>query len=113
MNEILLVPWPVKPIAPGGTVHVYVVTVATAGTVYVAGVPFGDRYGQAFVGPLIKLGVLGLLRTTEMLLAELVPQSFTDRTVMLPVVKLIGNATVTLVVPWPVCTVAPFGAVHT
>ena len=75
---MLLVPWPVKFIAPGGTVHVYVVTVADVGTLYVAAEPPGAINSQALVGPLIRLGADGLLRKMVKLLAELVPQSFTD-----------------------------------
>ena len=50
-------------------------------------------YSHALVGPLIKLGVDGLLRYTNMLLVGLVPQLFTACTVMLLEVKPDVNVT--------------------
>ena len=80
---------------------------ATAGTVYVAAEPDGAMYSQALVGPLIKLGTEGLLRTTDMLRVPLVPQAFTACTVTALVVNVVGNVMVTVLpkIPGPAGTI--------
>lgn len=63
-------------------------------------------FSQTLVGPLIKLGVLGLLRVTVKLRRPLDPQSFVACTVIAPVAYALLKLTVMLVVPWPLAIVA-------
>lgn len=70
---------------------------ACAGTVYVAAVVLGLMNAQAFVGPLIGLGVLGAAFVRVMLRVPLVPQSFTAVTVMALVVNALLKLTVIVV----------------
>ena len=74
-------------------------------------------YSQAFVGPLIRLGVDGLLRLMKYVLVPLTPQAFKACTVKALELKLAASVTEMVVsfTPAPfgcVIVVVPFCAVH-